>query len=87
MSPETSNGSPPIVRLPEVGIYIPSNVRMMVVLPEPFEPSRPNVSPRLTSKLRLSITGVFPKDIENPSMLTMDVFISIIIRCLKIFSV
>ena len=37
----------------------------MVVLPEPLLPKNPNVSPRLTSKLRSSMTLVLPNFIEK----------------------
>ena len=41
---------------------------MVVVLPDPFDPSSPNVSPRFTSKLNLSITVVLPNFIVKFSM-------------------
>ena len=51
----------------------------MVVLPEPLLPKNPNVSPRLTSKLRSSMTLVLPNFIEKWLTVMIESVTSIII--------
>src|ERR1017187_1960377 len=53
---------------PRVGLSKPSNSLTVVDLPEPFGPSRPNTSPRRTSKSTLSTAralGRFQKSLKT----------------------
>ena len=51
---------PKIFISPAVARARPSSIRIVVVLPEPLLPSRPKVSPRLTSNDKSSITVLSP---------------------------
>src|SRR5512137_2136577 len=44
---------PATIPPPDVGVIIPQSMRMVVDLPEPFEPRNPNISPFLTEKVIL----------------------------------
>src|SRR5690606_27798350 len=57
--------SPLIVSVPAVAGSRPRSARSVVVLPEPFEPRSPKVSPARTSKSSRSMTGVAPKVIRK----------------------
>jgi len=48
---------PKIVAIPEVGLDTPVKMRMVVVLPAPLGPKKPNVSPSPTEKL-ISLSAV-----------------------------
>src|SRR5207248_10775507 len=52
--------------VPLVGVMMPQSIRMVVVLPEPFEPRKANTSPVRTSKLRSSTAASAPKRFVNP---------------------
>src|SRR5947208_17156758 len=52
---KTSN--PAIVARPEVGGMKLAKIRIVVVLPAPFGPSNPMISPRLTSKFKSRMAG------------------------------
>lgn len=42
---------PKIAAVPDVGLETPDKIRMVVVLPAPLGPKKPNVSPSPTEKL------------------------------------
>jgi hypothetical protein len=51
---------PATVMLPLVGRRIPAIIRIVVVLPAPFGPSRPNSSPRGTCRVMASTAVNLP---------------------------
>src|SRR5271156_4104786 len=52
--------------LPALAWVRPSNVRIMVVLPAPFGPRKPNAQPRGTSRSTPSIAARSPKRLVRP---------------------
>src|SRR5580658_8178610 len=62
--------SPATRAVPPVGRSSVSRMRMVVVLPAPFGPSRPKISPRPTSKLAPSSALVVPKSLVRPTTWT-----------------
>src|SRR5208282_2042930 len=56
-----STSKPPTVPLPPVGIKRPQSIRMVVDLPAPFGPRKPNISPFFTCRLMLSTATKAPK--------------------------
>src|SRR3954471_2467365 len=55
---------------------MPSSARMVVVLPEPLLPRKPNVSPRSMSNDRSRITVVRPKSMRKFAMWTSGVVVA-----------
>jgi hypothetical protein len=53
------------VALPALGATKPQSMRMMVDLPEPFGPRKPNISPSSTARFTRSTAVKFPKRIVN----------------------
>ena len=51
---------PSTFAVPAVGSVRPSNIRIVVVLPAPFGPSRPNTSPRSMRSDRWSTATLSP---------------------------
>src|SRR5690348_18388094 len=58
---------PPIRAVPEVGGVSVVSMRMSVVLPAPFGPSKPKISPFSTVKLMLFTATSSPKRFVSPS--------------------
>src|SRR3972149_3020365 len=59
-------GSPRTWALPAVGAVRPSQRRREVVLPAPFGPRSPNVTPLGTVRVRSWSASILPKDFERP---------------------
>src|SRR5208282_3234302 len=56
-----STSKPPTFPLPAVGNRRPQSIRMVVDLPAPFGPRKPNISPFFTCMLMLSTATKAPK--------------------------
>ena len=56
---------PSTLTVPESGLKMSRIMRMGVVLPAPFGPSRPKISPACTSKLTSWTAFVWPKDLAR----------------------
>src|SRR5438067_202219 len=50
---------------PEVGSSNPQNIRIVVVLPDPFGPSMPKTSPRCTDNVRPSTATRWPNTFRS----------------------
>src|SRR5436190_12529051 len=61
------NGRPNTSSRPASGLMMSRIVRISVVLPAPFGPSRPKISPRSTCSDTLSRATVWPKRLVTPS--------------------
>src|SRR5438552_14786045 len=61
---------PSTLPLPLVGVMMPHNMRMVVVLPEPFGPRKANTSPSRTSSDRRSTAVRSPYTLVNWRALT-----------------
>src|SRR5579859_1105137 len=62
---------PNITTRPAVGRIKPSNMRIVVVLPEPLGPRNPNTSPRMTSRCKSLTATSFPNALVNRLVLIM----------------
>src|SRR3989442_3904669 len=62
---------PKIIARPAVGRIKPSNMRMVVVLPEPLGPRKPKTSPRITCKCRSLTATRLPKAFVSLLVLMM----------------
>jgi hypothetical protein len=51
---------PIIEPVPAVGLISPSNIRMVVVFPEPFGPTNPQIVPSGTSNVAFSTAAISP---------------------------
>ena len=58
---------PSTVADPDVGEMRPASMRIVVVLPDPFGPTKPTTSPAGTSKLSPSTATTSPKRFDNES--------------------
>src|SRR5262252_598379 len=61
-----SIGWPRIWMSPASGAVMFMIMRIVVVLPAPFGPSKPNIAPLGTDRERLSTARNFPNDFETP---------------------
>src|SRR5579872_6286040 len=62
---------PNITTCPAVGRIKPSNIRIVVVLPEPLGPRKPKTSPCITSRCRSLTATSFPNALVNLLVLIM----------------
>lgn len=69
-SASVATSYPTTVARPAVGAISPQNIRMVVVLPEPFGPSRPKTSPRLIVRSSRSTATSEPKLLPSPTAST-----------------
>ena len=69
---------PATVPSPAVGLLRPQRMRIAVVLPAPFAPRKPKISPLRTSKLMLSTAVKLPNFFVSP--LTLMLYSSIAMR-------
>ncbi len=66
LSRSETTSCPATSALPPVGLASVQSMLIVVVLPAPFGPRKPNTSPAATSKLTPRTASSSPKDFLNP---------------------